>query len=440
MKKEIKDIDVHEFMEEIDSAVEDNVIAKKKAARKKAASDVEFKVLAASGCDLILNRKTLRTSKTLVSMPSCSILYIYDEIDGTKETVTDVRQLSHFFQMLKNEDFIVEPGKLVYARNGIEKRFLSDWYTNVCTEKRPSVLYLLKRGLLDLQQLAQVCYYRGFYDEVEQCYERNPNLLSYIFKNIVLEKAYEYADVLIMAQAIYDCAGLDTAKYFVDKVKNTSVLIRTVDREVMKTAITAYNLDPKRFIDYILYDVYKQGKKVFYLQTYIDYLDQSCKYYGKVKEKYPKSLETEHHIISMKLNQKMRLAKSSPRFAEIMSEAEDFSYMNAVDDFRIVMPTDSMELVEEGSCLCHCVASYVDKVIAGDCYVVFMRKKESPETPYLTVEILPDRSVPQIEGMNKRRDLTDEEIEFINRWAKSRHLKITAENAKAVPKKEREVA
>ena len=33
-----------------------------------------------------------------------------------------------------------------------------------------------------------------------------------------------------------------------------------------------------------------------------------------------------------------------------------------------------------------------------------MRLKEDKETPYLTIEILPDRSVPQVEGMNKRSE------------------------------------
>lgn len=57
-----------------------------------------------------------------------------------------------------------------------------------------------------------------------------------------------------------------------------------------------------------------------------------------------------------------------------------------------------------------------------------MRLKEDKETPYLTIEILPDRSVPQVEGMNKRSELTKEEVDFIKKWAKARSLKITADN------------
>ena len=122
------------------------------------------------------------------------------------------------------------------------------------------------------------------------------------------------------------------------------------------------------------------------------------------------------------------------------TEREDFTYQNPLDKFKIVMPKESSELIEEGSFLGHCVASYIEKVVAGDCLVVFMSEKESLETPYLTVEILPDRTVPQVEGLNKRSELTEDEILFLNRWAKNKNLKITAKNAIMDKKKVKEIA
>lgn len=164
-------------------------------------------------------------------------------------------------------------------------------------------------------------------------------------------------------------------------------------------------------------------------------------FYGKVRDKYPASLETAHQIISQKVNEKQKLKSDSPKFAEIMMESEDFSYQNSIDKFKIVMPEKSLDLVEEGRYLCHCVASYIEKVNNGDCIVVFMREKENVELPYLTIEILPNRSVVQVEGMNKRSELSEEEILFINRWAKSKHLKVAAGNAimtKEMKKKNKE--
>ena len=434
MRKEIKEISVKDLVNEINTSVEEgDVISSKK--RKSPTSSVTFTVIASSGCDFILNKKTTRTSRTLVSLPGSGLLYIYDENTDTKEPIIDCKQITRFFQGKKSDDYILEPGVLAYARHGIKKDEVPKWYELILNNKAPGVMFLLKRSLLDFSQVSRSYRYYDPFRDIEACYALNPNLLLYIFKNMTFDSISNYNTIIVLACAFYKVSGLDVAKYFVDKMMITSVRFNYIKEDELQRVIKEYNLDVKRVIDYLLFDMYKQGFQYVNPGNYIDYLDQSYAYYGKIKEKYPKNLMTDHHIISMKVRQKAALATSSAKFAEIMSETEDFTYQNTVDKYKILMPEDSMDLVEEGSYLCHCVASYVDKVNAGDCIVVFMREKDAEDVPYLTVEILPDRSVPQIEGMNKRRDLTEDEIIFIHHWAKFKHLKITADNAKEDPTK-----
>ena len=195
--------------------------------------------------------------------------------------------------------------------------------------------------------------------------------------------------------------------------------------------LTSYcEFDYPRLIDYLLFDLYKQGCQNVPIVVYEDYLNLTKQYYGKITNKYPKNLLSEEAIITRRCSEKDTIKSIAGNFEEVMSETEDFSYRNPIDKFAIVMPTIADELVEEGLQLGHCVASYVEKVVNGDCIVVFMRKSEEKDIPYLTIEILPDRSVPQIEGLNKRHDLSKDEIDFIKRWAKNKHLKLTAENIK----------
>lgn len=435
MKKEIKDIDVKDLVKEINtSTVSGKVITEE--TRAKARRDNVYEYVAASGCDFILNRKTIKTDKTLVCIQGKGLLFIMDEKSEEKTDVTDPKQLKSFFSDKHAEDLVIEPEILSYAKAGIRKKDLDTWFMLIKAES-PAAQYLLKRGLIQFNVVNERYYLeRNRWQVFDECYNRNPNLLSEVFKKFNKSNFYDYNTIVSTVNSMYDLSDANTTRYYIDQLVESSVILNgTVKFETFKE----YNLDTRRFIDYILFDLYKQGQQYIDLNTYNDYLRQSMNYYGKIKEKYPKSLATEHQIISSKIAEKERLKASSPKFAEIMEETEDFSYRNPLDKFAIVMPKQSSELVDEGQYLCHCVASYVEKVNNGDCIVVFMRLKEQEDVPYLTIEILPDRSVPQVEGMSKRSELTEEEILFINRWAKFKHLKITAPNA-IMSKKKKEIA
>ena len=56
-----------------------------------------------------------------------------------------------------------------------------------------------------------------------------------------------------------------------------------------------YNINLRRFIDYILFDLYAQGypsvERTFF-KEYMDYLQMQQDFYGKVKEKYPAHFKT----------------------------------------------------------------------------------------------------------------------------------------------------
>ena len=217
-----------------------------------------------------------------------------------------------------------------------------------------------------------------------------------------------------------------------------------IDRRLsdkLKEVIINNRINVKRFIDFLLFDMYRQGKDQLYtfLHTYEDYLKLCKSYYGNIPDKYPKFLETQHNQILAKVTELENIKSESPEFAEIMMNSENYAYFNPFESFVIRMPKESCELVEEGSKLSHCVSSYIEKVNRGDCIVVFMRKKETPDEPYLTVEIIQDRSVSQVEGLCRRTELTEEEIHFLNQWAKNKHLKLTAANV-PVLKKERKKA
>ena len=65
------------------------------------------------------------------------------------------------------------------------------------------------------------------------------------------------------------------------------------------------------------------------------------------------------------------------------AKAWEFEY----GDFTIVIPTCGQDIVDEGQNMHHCVGRYVDRVVNGDTYICFVRRKSTPNQCYLTCQV-----------------------------------------------------
>ena len=89
-------------------------------------------------------------------------------------------------------------------------------------------------------------------------------------------------------------------------------------------------------------------------------------------------------------------------------------------EFLIVIPDKIYDLKREGEFLHHCVGKmgYDKKMSEGRCVIAFLRKKEEPEKPYVTMEYNPKNGqVVQIYGDHDSRPGESEE-RFGKRWAR----------------------
>lgn len=72
-------------------------------------------------------------------------------------------------------------------------------------------------------------------------------------------------------------------------------------------------------------------------------------------------------------------------------KAFTFSYGNYV----VVVPTCTKDIIDEGVNMHHCVGGYVNRVIEGRDYIVFVRHKDNPEKCYITCEVYTDGRIGQ---------------------------------------------
>lgn len=97
---------------------------------------------------------------------------------------------------------------------------------------------------------------------------------------------------------------------------------------------------------------------------------------------------------------------------EKQAEALHFEY----GDFEVVFPTCGKDLVDEGANMHHCVGGYVDCIINGNEYIVFVRKKDSPDKCYITCEVMLDGRIRQYYLAYDRNITSTEDIAFRNAY------------------------
>lgn len=90
------------------------------------------------------------------------------------------------------------------------------------------------------------------------------------------------------------------------------------------------------------------------------------------------------------------------------SKAFEFEYGNYI----VVCPTTAQDLIDEGRNMHHCVGRYTNHIINGREYIVFIRKKDTPEQCYLTCEIYNDGKIGQYFLAYDRFISSAEDIEF----------------------------
>ena len=71
--------------------------------------------------------------------------------------------------------------------------------------------------------------------------------------------------------------------------------------------------------------------------------------------------------------------------------ALEFCYGN----YMVVVPQKPQDLVKEGQEMHHCVGGYINRVLSGQCYIVFVRHRNSPDECYITAEIHPNGELGQ---------------------------------------------
>lgn len=130
--------------------------------------------------------------------------------------------------------------------------------------------------------------------------------------------------------------------------------------------------------------------------------------------------------------QAVRLEKKWPEVNKILPEIKKFEYRNK--KFAIIAPNCIEDMVKEGVALSHCIDHadfYYDRIQKREAYPFFLRRMNSVDTPWYTLEVESSGNIRQkrTTGDNQNADL-EEAIPFLKEFMAEYKKKMTAEEKK----------
>lgn len=388
---------------------------------KKSAPTVTYSVVLENNTDFIIRRQTQKTQRELVIMISQGLYYIRDCKDGSIDPVS-LTNLNQFLRDLKYDALTLEQ---VY------------WLPELCKESGEFISRVIGNALLTDMCRHNIPIDMNNPGRHVRYWEQNKKLYTRIAQLFPQEPMapQKYENSLPLIFWIEEKFGTNEAMYLAEKLVQSGVRSFNFGHgyrydangdidSFTKIIESEYNINLRRFIDYICFDLYRQGYGEIpgtFFHEYMDYLDMQKSFYGKVKEKYPENFKTAHDVIALKINQ----AKAAEQCLNFTEQAEAVKHLEyAHNGYCIVVPTSPQELADEGINLSHCVGSYIERVASGECHILFLRRKSTPEKSLVTLQLSGKRIV-QAQGIN-RRGMTGPERKFLQHWGSEKDIEIMA--------------
>lgn len=402
---------------------------KKKAPAKK--KTITWELGLALYPDFVIRRTTAQTERDLVVMPSKGMMFIRDVKTGESEILTAdsyVNFTSGMPDIEMPENFWLtkcEPGKLFFTRL---KKVMD---TPACIEMIKHNCMIKFERLFESYKITSVAY---SYD-VKKCienYQKFPILYIELWEDNLLRDFCKSDDNFV--ETLIENFGIQNARDFFQSWKISlfgtapSVAYRRNnfariyhdrclrgDRNVV-SCIPPIRMEYKAFKEYVLYDSVHMGYGLnahdFFMQ-WSDTLAMQMMIYGKIKDKYPKNLPTLHQQLSYK---KTLMHEQIDTMLFMQQVERTKKYEMIIDDYIFLAPKAKEDFYDEATQQANCLASYIHRYAQGDCHIIFMRRKEEPETSLVTIELRADTICQKYQAHNAA--CTAKQNEIIEQWLK----------------------
>lgn len=214
----------------------------------------------------------------------------------------------------------------------------------------------------------------------------------------------------------------------------------TFNDEILRFIIDKFGKEDNAFNEFSPKDVmtvvrYMEKATHFNYDYYKDYINTCRLLDNYVCGKTPKDLYIAHDkvltLYQLKADEvrvkAFMKAISNKKYASLESaykENEDDDVVES-SQYEIIIPHGPMDLQNESDHLGHCVKTYVDRVINGNTYILFLREVKNKVKPFATIEVQPDYTLIQLKAHSNRHAPISAQ-EYVKKWAKFKGVKISS--------------
>ena len=172
-----------------------------------------------------------------------------------------------------------------------------------------------------------------------------------------------------------------------------------------ETCVRITGSDPIKLVRWL----YKQNAED--INDYRDYLEQCRRLGYDMTDRivlFPRDFGAKHDELTeielMLENEKQMKYRNSltKEFKIRMKEREKLCFEHG--GLVLIQPGSMKEIAAEGARLSHCVAGYADRHAQGALTIMFLRRADSPDIPYYTMEVSNDFEIVQCRGYRNNQE------------------------------------
>lgn len=232
-------------------------------------------------------------------------------------------------------------------------------------------------------------------------------------------------------QIAYELDYISINKKDLDNIFTSSTIVRTppyrfVRKSKFNHLIKEYGYNAKHLLLYL--DYLKTFEAIECLESFLGELIDYCYMMKKISDKfdrYPRNFLTTHRI-------------ASRNYARMKASFDENVFKNRINpgmehrfgSYVFIYPKSTQEIKDEAVAQNNCVASYIQKVLDGQCDILFLRKASDPDKSLVTIEVQNGKIVQAREKYNN--PVSADEEAAIQDWNKWYFNKTTKEKMKNV--------
>ena len=221
--------------------------------------------------------------------------------------------------------------------------------------------------------------------------------------------AYNLEYISLTDRDVYDILSSETSF----RMEGTYIWdYRYSYKSTFNLLLNEYGYTAKALMQYIDYlKTFEAMEDVRYIVREVYDYANMMKQISPKFDKYPRHFLTTHKIASRNYN---RLKKQFEE--DIFKSRINLDMEHTFGEYQFIYPKSTQEIKDEAVSQNNCVASYIQRVIDGDCHIMFLRYKDRPNDSLVTIEVRNNKIVQALQRYN--HPLTKEQQEVVNKWNK----------------------